>query len=254
MKTSFTTMATPGMQLDEILSAAREYNFDAVDLRVHEDGEVLSSITNEEAKVILEKAGDTELYSLLCYGNNIHNGKEKLEETILSAIAVAEKLNSKAVRIFPGKIKEEKNLDDMCDVLNSVFEKYKGNVNVFLQNHRMLGVTCENAVEIGKRIKDERYGFIFSPDQSFLNEEDYIPLLPEITKITKQIYIADMTEDKKFCLIGEGILPFTEIMDKMCECGFDGYLTLKWEKCWHDYLPEYDKAFESFMKYFKKYI
>ena len=43
-----------------------------------------------------------------------------------------------------------------------------------------------------------------------------------------------------------------KIIDVLCDNGFHGYVTLKWEKCWHEELPECEIAFEGFNKYFKR--
>lgn len=252
MKIGYTTMATPGLNLDEVIEAAKEYNFDAVDLRVHKDGEISEDITFEEAQIVKEKLGEIDLSGLLCYNSKIQQGKEEMEASILRCLEVAEKLDSKSVRIFSGKIESDEMLSDLCEVLNKVFEKYDGNVDVFLQNHASGGISCVQALKIAEKVKDKRYGFIFSPEQSYLMGEDYFELIPEVTKITKQIYIADVNEENLYCLIGEGVIPFGKILTIMKENGFDGYLTLKWEKCWRDYLPPHQKGFESFITYFKK--
>ena len=112
MKTSFTTMATPGLSLDEIINAAKKYKFDCVDLRVRDDGEVPADLTDEQARDIklkLNSAG-IKLLSLFCYNDTVKSGKENMEKSILKHLEIAEKLDAISVRIFSGKSRLMKNL------------------------------------------------------------------------------------------------------------------------------------------------
>lgn len=249
MKTGFTTMGTPGMSVEEIFSVAREYNFDSVDLRLHKDGQIIDAITDSEANDLLDMAGNIELFSLLCYNTTIGNGIEEMVDSILKCVEIGEKLNLTAVRIFSGRIENKERLQDFCLVLKKVFESYKGNINLLVQNHKNLGVSCGQAIEISKQVKDMRFGFIFSPDQATKNGENYMSLLKELIPVTKQVYIADINVDGQYCLIGKGIVPLKEILLKMKEYGFDGYITLKWEKCWCDYLPSFNEGAKSFFDF-----
>lgn len=246
MEYGFTTMATPGLPVDSVIRLAREYGFDTVDLRVRDDGEIRENISYEEAESIKSKFNDIKLYTLFCYNETVKSGKDKMEASVQRYIEIAEMVNAENIRIFSGNIESGEELDMLCEVIESVLEKYKGKVNIFLQNHASNGLTCEQGIEVIKRVNDERLKFIFSPDECFKRGEEYLHLIPEITKITKQMFIADITESKKYCLIGDGIIPFKQIIGEMKACGFDGNLTLKWEKCWCEYLPSYQEGFRSF--------
>ncbi len=248
-------MATPNLSIDEIINIAVRYNFDCVDLRVRDDAEIKKNITDKEAEVIKEKLNKAgvKLLSLFCYNDYIKSGIENMEKSIAEHIEIAEKLNAEAVRIFAGSIETDEEFDNLCIVLSNILAKYKGKVNIFMQNHATLGLTCEQGIKLSERIKDKRLSFIFSPDECYKSGWEYMDKLSEIAKISKQMYIADITEDKKYCLIGDGIIKFDEILQVMKENGFDGYLTLKWEKCWCEYLPDYDEGFKSFFDYIEKH-
>ena len=252
MKISFTTMGTPGLNIDEIIEAAREYGFDGIDFRVHKDGEISEDITIEEANEIKDKLGNLELPGLLCYNTKIQQGIDEMTDSVMKSLEIAEMLGAKSIRLFSGKLTESETMEKFCDALNNIFEKYKGEVEIYIQNHASGGISCAEALEIAKRVKDKRYGFIFSPEQSYLMGEEYLDLVREITPLVKQIYIADVNEENLYCLIGAGVIPFSKIINDMKDAGFDGYITLNWEKCWRDYLPPYQQGFESFLNYFKK--
>lgn len=251
MKTSFTTMGTQGLSVEEIVEVAKKYGFDGVDFRVHENGEIPLDVTKEQAKDIKEKLKGIALPGLFCYNKTLNDGEKEMEGSVLRCLEIGEMLGCESIRLFTGKLETNEDINSLCNVLENVLEKYKGKTKIYLQHHTMNSLNCSQAIEIFKRLDKEKCGFIFSPDEGYKMDEDYMPLIPEIAKFTKQIYVADITKDKKYCLIGEGIIPFNEIINTLKTNGFDGYVTLKWEKCWCDYLPDYPEGFKSFVDYIK---
>lgn len=249
MKKGFATLATPGFSIERIAEEALKYGFDSVDIRVREDGEIKPHITKSEADEIKEKLGKINLSSLLCYNHTIADDDEKMVETVLASAELCELLDAESIRIFTSRV-EEADFERLLKILQRIYKSYKGNKKILIQNHAGNGLSCEQAIRVGKELDSKNYGFIVSPDESFKKDEDFMEIIPEIVKITDKIFIADMTADKKYCLIGDGVIPFKEIISEMQKYGFDGSITLKWEKCWCDYLPEYDKGFESFINYF----
>jgi len=250
MDFGFATLATPGFSIEQIAGEAKKYGFNSVDIRVRNDGEIKPDITKSEAERIREILGEIKLSSLLCYNHTIADDDEKMVETVLSAAELCELLDAESIRIFTSQI-DETNYERLMVALHRIFKAYKGSKRILIQNHAGNGLTCPQAIEVAKELQSPNFGFILSPDEGFKRDEEFMHLIPELVKITDKIFVADMTAEKKYCLIGDGVIPFKDIISEMQKYGFDGNITLKWEKCWCDYLPEYDKGFESFINYFK---
>ncbi len=51
------------------------------------------------------------------------------------------------------------------------------------------------------------------------------------------------------CLMGDGVLPHYEIFNVLRRGGFDGYLSLEWEKRWHPEIPGPEIAFPQYVEY-----
>lgn len=251
MDFTFTTMATPGVEISKIIEEGINYGFSGIDFRVvtPRGGEIDVNISDDAIEEIKNLMGD-KIYisSLFCYNKTIHAGEEEMIESVIKHMELAERLSVKNIRIFPGKAENNEVLDKICYVLNKVFEKCDKKVNVLLQNHLNNGITSVQALYIKRKVSDNRYGFIFSPDEAVKGGEDYMNTLEDICKITRQVFIADLDNDMKYTLIGKGKINFKCILTKMIEYGYTGLVTLKWEKCWCDYLPSYKEGFSSFLK------
>ena len=66
--------------------------------------------------------------------------------------------------------------------------------------------------------------------------------------------IVDDAGEVRYALMGEGTLPWRRMLDLLRAEGYDGYLTLEWEKRWHMDLPEPDVAFPTFVRVMREYL
>lgn len=244
-------MATPGLDIPAQVLVAKEYGFHGIDFRVGEPGkgEIPEDISAQSAMQIKEMLGGLELPGLLCYNKNIHAGKEEMTASLLRCIQIAKLLDCPMIRVFSGKIQTEEELELLVQVLADVVEKDHSAVKLGLQVHKNNGITVSQGLAVCHAMDYSRIGLILSPDQSYLAREEWEPLIRDVAKYTFQIYVADLDENGDFCLIGKGVLDYAALLDKLCQNGFAGYVTLKWEKCWLPQLPDYPEAFRSFMTY-----
>ena len=249
-------MATPGLDIPAQVLVAKKYGFQGIDFRVGVPGkgEIPEDITAEEAEKVKEMVGDLELPGLLCYNKHIHAGKEEMVASLIRCIRIAKALDCPMIRVFSGKIDTEEQLKLLAQALTEVVERDDSTIKMGLQVHKNNGISVAQGLAVCRLVASDRVGLILSPDQSYLAQEQWEALIPEVAKHTFQIYVADLDEQGDFCLIGEGIIDYAAILDKLSQNGFDGYITLKWEKCWIPHLPEYTEAFPGFMNYMNESV
>lgn len=250
-KLSFTTMATPGLDIPAQVLVAKKYGFQGIDFRVGEPGmgEIPEDLYAERAKQIKEMLGGLELPGLLCYNKNIHAGKEEMTASLLWCIHIAKLLDCHMIRVFSGKIETEEQHELLVQVLKDVLKQDYSPVKLGLQVHKNNGISVRQGLTVCQALNHPRVGLILSPDQSYLAQEDWESLIPDVAKCTHQIYVADLDEHGDFCLIGQGIIDYAGILNELKQHGFEGYVTLKWEKCWIPQLPDHPEAFRAFMTY-----
>lgn len=247
-------MATPELDIPAQAAVAREYGFDGVDLRIIEKGrgEIPLDLTQEQADQILKQFAGVRISSLMCYNKKINDGQEEMVESILNCIRIAKLLNTPMIRVFTGRIETAQDMDVLVNALKAVVERDDSSVKIGMQNH-VSNISALQAIEVCEKVAHPRVGIILSPDQSIARDEDYVPLLSRAAKHTFQMYVADMDSDKNFVLIGAGVIDNARDLRILRENGFDGYVTLKWEKVWIPELPEYPEGFWSFLSYLREH-
>lgn len=253
MKISFTTMATPELNIHSQISVAKEYGFDGIDFRVMHDGKGEISLETglKEANEIRRELNGINLPGILCYNKKIQDGHDNMVSSILKHLHLAQMLEIPTIRIFTGKPENDTDLNYLITILQDVLEQDKSNVVIAMQNHIEASVTLHEALAVCREMKTDRIGIIVSPDHAVLSGESMEDILPELAPFTTQMYVADLDEKHKLVPIGDGIIDFSHILDTLYANGFQGYVTLKWEKCWHNELDAYPIAFHSFLQWLK---
>lgn len=252
-KLGFTTMATPGLAAEDQILVARQFGFSGIDFRVlhNGSGEIDPQINEQEADRLQPLLQDLELPGLLCYNRMIKDGEEEMVRSLIENMLLAYRIGCGMIRVFTGKIHSEDQLLQLCGILQKAKMAASVPVKMGLQIHKNNGLTVEQGLKVCRKIDAPWIGLILSPDQSLLAGEEWLALLPEAAEHTFELYVADVDEYGRFCLIGEGVMDYRSIVSSLRAHGFDGYVTLKWEKCWFPELPDYPVAFSSFLNYFR---
>lgn len=254
MKISFTTMATPELSVPEQFAVARAYGFDSIDLRmmVRGGGEISENLTQEEADAIVKASQGIEIASLLCYNEKVESGKETMSASLRLHMELAKKLRIPMIRIFTGKLETAAAQEQLVEILKDVLQSDQTGTKIAMQNHLNSSVTLHQALEVCKAVGHPRLSIIASPDHSVLIAEEYLSLLPELAPYTSQLYVADMNENRKAVLPGQGIMPFDQILRSLRDNGFDGSVSFKWERCWHPEIQPYETAFAAFVPWIRE--
>lgn len=246
MKLSFTTMATPELTVCQQTLAAKQFGFHGVDLRMQTggSGEIPVNADAECLKQIRKDAGTVS--SILCYNDQIDAGIEGMADSVRHHLEIAKAIHAPAIRIFTGKLKDgEERL--VCSALERALEDGPSGVDIVIQNHLNASTTVHQAVTICKALNTKRVGIVLSPDHAQMIGEEIG--MEETLPYVKQLYVAG-DETRNMGIPTQELQPiYRRIVQTLPEYHFDGYLTLKWERCWRKELAAYDVVFPQFMEW-----
>lgn len=257
-------MGTPDLDGVQSIQLARKCGFDGIDLRVSDyKGEISSKPTTSDLLTIrrcLEMEG-IEIVSIFAYnecGNDDPSSWEVMEESLLQHLDIAARLNCPAVRMFGGDPQKASDTNDhikrTAETVRNVFDRHHSDIQIRLQNHQGSFLFTQGR-ELYHLIDNRRFNQVFSPDHCYLMNEDFNKIWPIVKETSAQIFISDLIKSNLSpgfirTEIGDGDVPLIESISCLGK-DYKGYVTLKWEKIWNDYLAEPEKAFPRFITWMK---
>jgi sugar phosphate isomerase/epimerase len=256
--------------MDTIISKAVEYGFDGVDFRGCMDQIDIFTMPefSTHAKQTAERFRDANL-EVTCFSSSatLYCTPEVLNRH-LNEVEQYAKLcaifSAPFIRVFGGAIRGA-NRSDAVKVAASNLRKMASvasdhNASILIETHDDW-TACEHVKAILDRVDSQNVGVVWDVHHPYraLGEA------PEKTWSTlgkwifnthwKDSYIKpDAPRGYRLCLLGEGDIPLEAIFQILKDNGYEGYLTLEWEKRWCPEIEEPEIAFPQFVKYMKGLI
>ena len=273
MKMGFSTLGCPAWPYEIILKRASEYGFNGFEVRgILGEMDLLKvpEFKPNQSAETLRKASDagveiTMLMTSCKFSSpdsaerkkNLDEGKANMD------LAVAMDVNM--IRVFGGKIGVESSPESVyswvVENLRNLAE-YGENIGVvpaieihddFVDTHLVKKIIRRIDHPNMKVLWDTHHPwrkFGQRPDECWSN----------IGKDVVDVHFKDsFVTDKerlgyKYCFFGEGDMPNQEALKVLVKSNYKGYLTLEWEKSWHDYLPEPEIGFPQYIEKMKEYL
>jgi sugar phosphate isomerase/epimerase len=287
MKLGFWMLGMPDWTNEEIAQRAAAHGYSGVDLRCQQRDvgrpsvrPMNISIDSDDGEIERTKAAfataDVEISSLLCYNPSPCTGDKRAWEIFEQELALhaglARKLGSSSIRFQlegpPEYVSWEDYLVDVWGVAGRVLDAFPG-MTAVIENH-IQRASAAQLLATAERMGDPRLGLEFSPEHALVMQEKILDLIdryaPHIHKICwadRKVVQHDLGRfDGRYyyvryqsCWIGDGMMPTKEIISRLVKNGFDGYISLKWEKSsWFGaHLPDGETALAYFPGYMRKF-
>lgn len=268
MKISFSTLSCPDWSWNKVLEEAARLGYDGIELRGI-DGEMflpkakpfLPENLEGSMKQLLEKGLEiTDLGSSCQFhdprklADNINEGKAYID--------LAQSIGVPYVRIFGNEIpdpgKKEETIERIAGAISELCSYCEGkNVSVLLETHGDFG-DCVNMRALLEKVKSPYLGILWDIEHTYVHSgEDVTDFLDMAGKLIKHTHIKDVIKSGnsfKSCITGKGEIPVKQLIDSMKQIGFDGYLSLEWEKKWHPELEEPEVVLPDYIEYIKSLL
>jgi sugar phosphate isomerase/epimerase len=284
MKLSFWTLGMPPEWTNQdFADNAAKYGYDGIDLRCTRPDEngrpsdlgnlCILSPDVEEIGALFRSRGIA-IASMLCYNSGGH-GKDggswdDFRTEIAKHAAVGQRLGAPRIRVTIPKMPEGETMDSHLEQIGrsvaAALDETPGMKAIF-ENH-VGAASALQLLQMCEKVGDERLGVFFSPDHSIVMQEDSVELCDLYSQYIHQVCFADrklMLDDLgrfdgqfyylryEACGNGEGNVPARKIFDKLKQKGWDGYVSLKWEKSarFGHHLPSGDTELPHFIEFMK---
>lgn len=249
MKLAFSTLGCPQWGPEQILEAARTEGYHGVELRFLQGSldlaDVLAALPGGPGGLRrrFEEAG----VAICCLDSSlVLTAPESDRQQAEQMLDLARQLGAPYLRVFGGDVPDG---EPFPACLRRAAGKLADFGRLAAQRGLRVLVETHDAFSAGARIAEllaatgpEGTGALWDLHHPFHTGEAPAETARLIGTQTHHVHVKDAASDGRLCLLGEGQVPLRELVGELGRLGYQGYLSLEWEKAWHPELADPEVA------------
>lgn len=265
MKLAASTLGCPDWSLVEVVHNLSAYGYDGVEIRGIAGEMALIKIPEfsqakiEETRRRFDAAG-LEVACISISSRFSSPDPEERQANIASAIdhiPIAKSLGSSLIRIFGGNIPQGIGRKECAayvqESLKTLAEAaVKEGITFVLETHDSF-ILAQDVLEVIEPVRCSGLGVLWDVLHPFRLGKPMKKTVRSLGPYIRHIHIKDAKLHKEgkhtLTLLGQGDVPLQEAVSLLKEIGYDGWLSLEWEKRWHRELPEPEVAFPQAIEF-----
>lgn len=266
MKLSVSTLGCPTWTLGEILTRCSNYGYDGIELRgIGPELDVTKTPdfgSPDALAAVKRRIDDAGLAVSAVDSSCTFADPAKTQENLdhgRGMIDLAHALDSRYVRIFggayPDTIDTATAMSNVATALGTLGDYAKSaNVIVVLETHDSFS-TGAQVEGILSRIDHPNVAALWDVHHPFRHGECPADTMRFIGRHLAFVHVKDSTPSVKgYCLLGEGDIPVVESLRELKNAGYDGWVSVEWEKRWHPTIAEPEVAFPQYAAKMREYF
>jgi sugar phosphate isomerase/epimerase len=265
-KLAFSTLGCPGWDLPQIIKAAVDFGYDGVELRgIKGEFDLLKTPwfaspaqTKKTVKLFEEK--NLEIPCLSTSIQLAQKDERKQEENFLEAeeyLYLAVETSTKYIRVFGGKCPAGENPTDYLPLIVPSLKKIgelaeKLKKEVLLETHDDW-INFPVVKKIIEKVNLKSVGILWDVRHTYRQGESFQETLENLFPFIKFIHIKD-EDEKGYTFLGQGNIPYQQLLKELQRWNYQGYLSFEWEKVWQKNLKEPEEVFPQYVQQMRKYL
>ena len=240
MRLAFSTLACPRWSVEEVAAAAKRYGYEGVEIRLIDGRVVDSSLGRGERDRVSTafKAADIPIVAL---DTSVKAAVDPSIAELVGMIELASEWGAPVVRVFGGGSSTSHARQLLGE---SAAKAQELGVTIALETHDDFS-SAEVVAEV-LRDMPESVGALWDVAHTHRAGEDPATVLRLLDGRIAHVHVKDARRDGSLTLIGEGEVPLRDSLDELASAGYDGWISVEWEKHWHPELAEPEVALPQF--------
>lgn len=268
MKLSFTTLACPLWDLATIIGEAQAAGYQAVDFRGYREHLQLwqapefSTGVRETARRLADAGLTVSAFSSSAhvYPKNAEDGQASVEE-VRRYVDLCQILGARQIRVFGGAIGDTPHATALAmavEQFHRMLAAVEGTgVELLLETHDHW-ITAAPLRELLEKVNHPAAAILWDvhhpwrmageqPDETWATIGRWV----RNTHWKDSFPTPGEGHGYRLCLCGQGDIPYPKMLAVLRAGGYDGYLTLEWEKRWHPEIEEPAVALPHFARHMR---
>lgn len=268
MKLAYSTLACPDWTFEQCVEAAQRYGYEGLELRLL-DGEIITSaLTREQRQRISTLVARAHLSiigldtSLRVAQTDASSRAEQIREG-LALLELAHDLEVPFIRVFAGPPPDasvEAAIAGAAATLEPLLPRARElGVAIALETHDAFSSSAVVA-QVLKQIEDPMVGALWDLLHPYRMGETAQETAQQLGRRLLHVHVKDgqrpeeQQAEWKLTLLGEGDVPTQEMLAILRAAGYEGWLSVEWEKKWHPELVEPEIALPQHEAKLREYL
>ena len=252
MKFAYSSLACPQWTIEEAIEAAVRYGYDAIEWRMA-DGEIITSETPAAVRRRLREVPAAHTIAIACLDTSCRvvqpsaEERAKVIEEAQRMIDLAAELGAPFVRVFGGALPEGITRSAIIEPTAAVLRTIgaygaEHNVTVTLETHDAWSSSTD-VLELLQAVDLPAVKVLWDIHHTYRMGEAPTQSVATLGSAIAYVHIKDGRPAKtadgwELCLLNEGVVPLREACSALKQSGYDGTISLEWEKKWHPEIAE----------------
>ena len=238
MRISFLTFACPQWPVPQIIDAAKRHRYHGIDFRIDEGHAHGVEITSSKSfrKDVHHRLQDANLQSPCLATSMYMNFPQSLDEA-RARIELAADIGCKGIRVFCGPAPDDKATPEViatvAERLRTMAERSSAaGVEVWLETHDTLHRGVDSAAAV-RAANHPAVGIVYDNMHPYRMHEPVDVTFKAIGDLIRHTHMHDADADDRLHFatlkpLDQGAMPMDEMIRKLAQSGYDGYLGGEW--------------------------
>lgn len=268
MKLAYSTLACPGRRLEEALELGARSGYDGVELRLI-DGELVDPAMSAGDRRRVRGACAAAGLPVAALDSSIRVAGTDKPERILADIdaflGLAAEWGASSIRVFGGELPEgEPARSERIKAAAGLLEHAAGRaeevgVRIGVETHDAF-LASATVAELLAEVPSAWVGAVWDSHHPWRAGESARQVYDAIGSRLCLAQVKDAARDAseksgwKLVLLGEGEVPVREMLELLEAGGYDGWVSVEWEKRWHPEIEEPEVALPQHLELLRSWL
>ncbi len=252
---AFSTLGCPGWSFDHAAAQAAQHGYRGLEVRVY-NGDIIPADLSTSERAAIRKSLSTHGIEIVGLGASTRfaYGDATLRRDnvadLVRYLELAADLNVPMVRTFgsPGEIDIPMHdaIDYVAEALNQAAPAAERlGVDIILETHDAFCKGVDVAAALAQ-VDSKAVGAVWDVHHPYRMGEDIETTWRVLGPRVKHVHIKDARRRAdgswQLVLLGEGEVPCRQVIELLDRVGYQGYVSVEWEKKWHPEIEEPEVA------------
>lgn len=235
MRLAFSTLGCPEFSLDDAVALAKRTGWTGLELRTAPDDHVHVGLSGPERAQVRDR-----LYGVTpaCLATYVRVGAADVADAsvvrdLVDHAVLAADLGAPAIRVFPGWAQTEPH-ERAVGQLRTAAAQLPPGVSMWLETHQPVARGADVAAVLDE-VNHPRVRALWDLAHPYIAGESVDQTAQALGPWLAHVQLKDAAsvEDLTPVRLGEGVIPLREALAALTRLGYDGWLSLEWERRWY---------------------